>query len=119
GRDVLEGSMIADRYRIIRRIADGGMGSVYAAEHTQLGLQVAVKVLHPAMANKETFIARFKKEARAAATIGHENVVQVMDYGVHQDGPYMVMEFLHGEALSDRLHRSGKLSVESACRVMG
>jgi serine/threonine-protein kinase len=113
------GTIICDRYKILRRIGEGGMGAVYEAEHTGVGRRVAVKVLLPEFAKNQEVVARFEREARAAAEIGHDNIIDVLDVGNHEGQPFMVMEFLKGESLAARIERQGKLTPESAAYVMG
>jgi serine/threonine-protein kinase len=97
-------SELPSRYRVIRHVANGGMGGVYAAEDEVLGRTVAVKVLSPNLAEDAVNRQRFLREARAAARLsGHPNVVQVYDVGEYEDQPFMVMELMDGGALSTRL----------------
>ncbi len=104
---------LAGRYRIIRRVAEGGMGAIYEAVHTLIGRTVAIKVLHPSIAHDREIVRRFHNEARAAATIGHPNIVEAIDMGVLEDGsPFLVLEFLKGCSLAEELTRLGPLPVE-------
>jgi serine/threonine-protein kinase len=113
------GTVLGDRYRIIRRLGEGGMGTVYEAEHTSIGRRVAVKVLHPEYARKQELVERFELEARAAGSIGHEHIVAVLDFGTHEQVPYIAMEFLHGENLADVVERVRVLPVEIAAAIVG
>ncbi len=98
------------RFRLVRALGAGGMGEVYEAVQENLGKRVAVKVLHPHLANQALLVARFKREAESAARLGHENIVQVIDFGVDDDGTaFLVMEFLTGQPLSLALARDGRL----------
>ncbi len=106
------GDVVGDRYEIVRLIGEGGMGAVFEAKHRILGRAVAVKVLKPEIARQETFAARFLVEAKAAAELHHRNIVELTDYGVDGDRPYMVMEILRGESLAALLHREGALSMQ-------
>jgi len=116
----LVGRVIAERYRITALLGEGGMGAVYAAEHIALGRRVAIKRMHPELAEDERSVARFQREARTAAATGHENVVDVLDLGFAEDGaPYLVMEYLRGESLAKALKRQGRLPVKEACYVLG
>src|SRR5687767_5375576 len=91
------GIVLQDRYRIVRRLGGGGMGTVYEAEHLTLRKRVAVKALHPQFAAEQDMVARFQREAEAATAIGHPNIVEVNDLGRFPDGtPYMILEFLEG-----------------------
>ncbi|NVB37482.1 protein kinase [Pseudenhygromyxa sp. WMMC2535] len=104
------GRVIDGRYRVISHLSDGGMGSVYIAEHIQLSRQVAVKTLRADVADVETAAKRFEREARAASEIDHPNVVQVLDFGRLEEGDfYYVMELLQGRDFSKLLRESGRL----------
>jgi serine/threonine protein kinase len=110
------GSVINSKYRLVRILGDGGMGSVYEALHLALGTRVAVKVLHPELARRTGLVERFLQEARVAAQIRSPYVVQVTDVDRTPDGyAYIVMELLEGEPLSSVLDRQRKLSVTIAC----
>jgi eukaryotic-like serine/threonine-protein kinase len=95
-------------YRIVSEIGSGGMGVVYLAEHTLLGRKAAVKLLRREVAADQ--VERFFTEARAAATLHHPGLVEVFDFGHHTDGSaYIVMEYLHGESLAERLEHAPRL----------
>src|SRR5918911_285471 len=94
--------VVADRYRLERRIATGGMGEVWGATDLELGRRVALKLLGP-----EADPVRFEREAHAAASLSHPNVTQLFDYGAWQGRPYMVLELVPGGTLEDRL-RDGR-----------
>src|SRR5436190_23046345 len=97
-------------YRITARIGQGGMGTVYLAEHPGFGRRAAVKVLRPELAREPQLVQRFFNEARAANAIGHPGIVDVFDVGTLAGGiPYIVMEHLAGESLASRLRRNGRL----------
>jgi len=123
----IEGRVLGDRYRIISRLGQGGMGSVYLAEHVTLGKRMAVKVLRPEFSRDEELLDRFQHEARAASQIGQENIVEVFDFGHTPEGEaYFVMEALDGESLARVLHRDGPMPVARAlpiflqiCRALG
>lgn len=105
-------------YRIVRLIGTGGMGSVYEAVHAQIQRRAALKVLHKDFQKDPEFVQRFFNEARAVNIINHPNVVAVYDFGTASDGsPYIVMEYLEGDSLRQRLARSGKLAPETAMRI--
>lgn len=91
------------RYKILHRIGAGGMGAVYAAEHTQIGKKVAVKLLLASYAKIDEFRQRFEREARTTSKLTHLNCLQVSDFGVVDEGPYLVMEYLEGRSLSAAL----------------
>lgn len=99
-RDERLGRVLADRYRLDRRLSGGGMGAVYAARHLRIDSDVAVKVLHSSVAVGSELYKRFQQEARIGFTLQHPNIVQVKDFDQDSDGtPFMVMELLDGEDL--------------------
>src|SRR5438105_10508198 len=105
------GETIEGKYRITRLLGEGGMGSVYEGENTRIHRRVAIKVLHAAVAAKADVVQRFEREAQAAGRIGSEHIVEVLDLGTAADGErYMVMEFLEGESLGERIRRKQRLS---------
>ncbi len=105
-------------YNIVRLVGTGGMGSVYEAVHSQIQRRVAIKVLHKDFQQDPEFVQRFFNEARAVNIINHPNVVSISDFGTSAAGsPYIVMEYLEGDSLRQRLARSGKLSPEVAMRI--
>src|SRR4051794_11559511 len=97
------GLMIASRYRLERELARGGMGSVWLARHAQLDADVAIKFMAPEYSDSAEARERFEREAKACAQLKMPNVVQVHDYGIEGDTPYLVMELLVGEDLATRL----------------
>ncbi|MEO7331182.1 MAG: protein kinase [Minicystis sp.] len=112
---VRQGDILAGKYRVEKVLGIGGMGVVVAALHLELDQKVALKFLLPAAAGKPEVIARFSREARAAAKIRSEHVARVSDVGTLESGlPYIVMEYLDGGDLSDRLATKGPLSVSLA-----
>src|SRR4029453_4490906 len=116
--DPLVGSVLAERYEIVRRIGEGGMGAVYEARHTVIGKRVAVKVLLEKFLEKPDLVARLLQEARLASSIGHENIVDVTDFGTTTDGrAFVVMEFLEGESLAQLIIRDAPLPVERSLRI--
>lgn len=116
----LIGRTVAGRYRIVGLLGEGGMGAVYVAEHLLIGRRVALKRLHPELANDEKAVTRFQREARAAAATGHEHIVEVLDLGYSEDGaPFLVMEYVRGKSLTDILRREGRLVPERAAQIMG
>src|SRR5436190_4389467 len=113
-----EGTQVG-AYRVLRRIGEGGMGSVWLAEHVMLGRRAAIKVLHPELSNRAEIVTRFFNEARAATSIGDPGIVQIFDFGHHSDGSaYIAMELLDGEPLDRRLARHGALGLPEALRIM-
>jgi serine/threonine-protein kinase len=118
GFDPLVGAVLAGRYQVVRRIGEGGMGAVYEAKHTLIGKRVAVKVLLEKLVAKSDFVARLLQEARLASSIGHENIVDVNDFGTTDDGrSFVVMEFLDGESLAELTMREAPLPIERSLRI--
>jgi len=116
--DSLIGVSLAGRYLIVRRIGEGGMGAVYEAKHTVIGKRVAVKVLLEKFHSNRDLVARLLQEARLASSIGHENIVDVTDFGTTDDGrSFVVMEFLDGEPLAQLVMREAPLPVERSLRI--
>jgi len=123
----LVGRTVGERYRILGRIGEGGMGTVYLCEHIALGKRMAVKVLRPEFSRDEELLRRFQHEARAASQIGQENIIDVFDFGHTAEGSaYFVMEALEGESLGRILTREGPMSLQRAlpilmqiCRALG
>ena len=112
------GDMVEGRYRIISTLGEGGMGSVFLAEHTLIKRKVAIKILHPELATDADVIERFMNEARAAGTLGHPNIVESTDMGfMHSHVPYIAFEFLEGALLTDEIYRLGGLPVRRAVRI--
>jgi serine/threonine-protein kinase len=117
--DPLVGTVLAERYEIVRKIGEGGMGAVYEARHAIIGKRVAVKVLLEKFLENQELIARLLQEARLASSIGHENIVDVTDYGTTSDGrAFVVMEFLDGEALAQLVMRDAPLPVERSLSIL-
>jgi serine/threonine-protein kinase len=105
------GQIIEGKYRIVRVLGVGGMGSVYEGENTRIHRRVAIKVLHASVAQKGDFVQRFEREAQAAGRIGSQHIVEVLDLGNLPSGDrFMVMEFLEGEPLTNRIKRKGRLA---------
>ncbi len=97
--EVVEGALVDGRYLIKNRIGSGGMADVYCAEDRQLGRDIALKVLHRRFARDREFVERFRREASAAASLQHPNVVNVFDRGEHEGTYYIAMENLRGPTL--------------------
>lgn len=106
------GDCLSDKYQFIEPVGSGGMGIIYKARHLALNRIVAIKLLHPYLLNADTML-RFQREARTASKLRHPNLVEVQDVGTTDDGqPFMVMDFVEGESLSDCIKQKGRLSVE-------
>ncbi|MFM2419020.1 MAG: hypothetical protein RL385_3743 [Pseudomonadota bacterium] len=117
--DPLLGRVIDSRYRVERIIGEGGMGIVYGATHIALNKAVAIKVLRGEMARDADAVQRFAQEAQAASSIGHENIVDIADFGRLPDGnAYFVMELLGGRPLSDLIKLGGALPTADALSVL-
>jgi len=114
GADSLIGRVLADRYHILKRIGEGGMGRVYLGEHVKMNRQCAIKVMGPALVNDAESAARFAREASNAARIIHPNVAAVFDYGESDGLIYLVMEFVDGEPLARLLTREAPLALDRA-----
>jgi serine/threonine-protein kinase len=111
--------VLARRYEVVRRVGVGGMADVYLAEDTQLGRQVALKILHPQYAGDASFVERFRREALSAAKLQHPNIVQIYDSGQEGDFNFIVMEYVEGRSLKDYLSEVGQLEIREAARVAG
>lgn len=117
----LTGEVIDGRYQLTRVVASGGMATIYAALDLRLDRHVAVKVMHPHLAQDEQFVSRFIREAKAAASLSHPNIVSVLDQGWNQGGVpcvFIVMELVEGATLRDYLHEQGALKVERVLQIM-
>jgi hypothetical protein len=110
-------AVLGERYRLLERIAAGGMGTVWRAEDTVLHRPVAVKMLNEGLSADQRFVERFRGEAKAAAGLVHPNVAGVYDYGEDGGRPYIVMELIEGETLAARLRGSGPLEPEEVARI--
>jgi len=119
GDDVAKpGDVIEGRYRIIKVLGAGGMGTVFLAEHALIKRRVAIKILHPELATDENVVERFMNEARAAGLLGHPNIVESTDMGfTHGHVPYIVFEYLEGTLLTDEIYRVGGMPVRRTVRI--
>jgi len=115
----LAGEIIDGRYEVEAVLGQGGMGKVYAVLHRALGKRFALKMMRPELAAQGDLAARFIQEARAAALIGHPNVVQISDFGQVSGGtPYFIMELLDGAPLSKLLRQGGPPSIDFSVRIL-
>ena len=116
-RSVTEIRTLSGRYQIVRHLARGGMGDVFEAKDLSLGRTVAIKILHPNFASDAAFTARFRREAQAAANLGHPNIVGIYDFGEDGDTYYMVMELIEGRTLRDVVRAEGPLLPRRAAEI--
>src|SRR6267378_1452441 len=114
GREILNGE-----FRILEKIGTGGMGSVYRANQTAMNRLVAVKILHPKLANRRDLVSRFRREAKAMSHLTHPNTVKVFLYGELDDGSlYIVMEHLEGKNLNQTVRAEGPMAYERALPIL-
>ena len=107
-----KGQKISDRYEIIRSIGEGGMANVYLAHDIILDRDVAIKVLRGDLANDEKFVRRFQREALAASSLSHPNIVEMYDVGEDNGNYYIVMEYVDGKTLKQVIKKRGSFDVE-------
>jgi len=104
------GQIVKERYEILEILGEGGMAFVYKARDTQLERFVAIKTLKPNYVNQETFVDRFKREAKTAANLNHPNIVQIFDWGIEKE-PYFVMEYIEGNTLTSIIAKNRTISL--------
>ena len=117
----LTGEIIDGRYQLLRQVATGGMASIYEGFDTRLDRKVAVKIMHPHLAQDEQFVERFIREAKAAAALSHPNIVAVQDQGWNQSGTpavFIVMEMVEGHTLREYLNEQGRLTYRDGIRFL-
>ena len=114
--DPLIGLLVDERYRVTRRLARGGMATVYVAQDERLDRPVALKVMHPHLADSAAFVERFRREARSAARIVHPGVVSVFDQGIVTGQGFLVMELIDGTNLRQLLRAQGAFTIPQALR---
>lgn len=114
----VEGKWLGGRYQILQRAGGGGMAVVYKAMDTALGRHVAVKVMNDSLSHDEDFIRRFEREAHAAGSLSHSNVVQVFDVGREGNTHYIVMEYIEGASLMDQIEERGRIPAEEAAYIV-
>ncbi len=114
----LVGQVLADRYHVVKKLGEGGMGQVYLAEHVKMGRRSAIKVMNPSLVHDADALARFNREAANASRITHPNVCAIYDFGETPDGLiYLAMEYIEGEPLTDLLAREGVLPPRRAAHI--
>ena len=111
------GRVLGDRYRLVTAVGTGASAHVYLADDVSLHRQVAIKVLHPALAGDQSFLKRFRAEARAVAALNHPNILRVYDWGEESGEPYLVLEYLAGGSLRQIYDTGVLLTPEQAVRV--
>ncbi len=117
--DLIAGTVLGDRYRIVRKLGEGGMGAVYEGEHTLIKRRVAIKCLHARYAREAKMAIRFKREAMAATAIGHPNIVECTDMGRTPDGSlFMVLELLQGTDWARELDRTGPQPLSRVVHIL-
>lgn len=110
--------MIDDRYKVVKVLGEGGMAIVYLAEDIITNKEVAVKIIKEETMKNPVNLTRFEREARAAASLNHQNIVRVINLGTFDGRPYMVNEYIKGKTLRDTLNVRGKFSFLEACDIM-
>ncbi len=112
------GDVIAERYHVLKKLGEGGMGAVYLAEHVKMGRKSAVKIMNPGMVNDADAIQRFNREATNASRITHPNVAAIYDFGETREGLiYLAMEFIEGDSLTAVIERLGALPPQRAANI--
>jgi serine/threonine-protein kinase len=117
----LSGELIDGRYQLIRQVASGGMASIYEGFDTRLDRKVAVKIMHSHLAQDEQFVERFIREAKAAASLSHPNIVAVQDQGWNQSGTpavFIVMEMVDGHTLREYLNEQGRIQIRDGIKFL-
>ncbi|MFW5739667.1 MAG: serine/threonine-protein kinase [Myxococcota bacterium] len=115
---VRRGDVVAGKYRLVRELGSGSQGRVWEGVHLQMGTPLAVKVLDPNLASRPDYVSRFKREASAAAALRSPHVVQIFDFGIWEEIPYIAMELLEGEDLGSRLDRNGRLPAPAVSAIV-
>jgi serine/threonine-protein kinase len=112
------GQVLADRYRIVRLLGEGGMGQVFEAQHVNINKRFAIKLLRPEIVSNHEAVQRFRQEAWSASSIGHDNIIEIDDFATLPNGAvYLAMEFLAGQSLSERMKAGPPLEVADALDV--
>ena len=116
----LVGTVIADRYRIVSRIGEGGMGQVYLAEHVRMKRKSAIKIMRPALVGDIEALQRFTREAEHASQLSHPNIAAIFDFGETPEGVvYLAMEYVDGQSMGAMLDRDGVLHPDVAADILG
>src|SRR5439155_23583879 len=114
--DAREGKVLQGCYRILSMLAEGGMGVVYKAERVGIGRPVVVKFLHAMLSEKPGIVDRFEREARATARLNHPHCVALVDFGIDEGAPFLVMDYVEGQTLADLLDQ-GPVSPVRAVKI--
>src|SRR5699024_7256144 len=115
---MLAGHLLSERYQIKRMIGGGGMALLYLAYDEILSREEAIKVLQPEYANDQQFIERIHREAQAATSLSHPNIVNIYDVGEEEDILYIVMEYVRGRTLKEYIQQQGAVDVVEAVEIM-
>ena len=119
-RDPLADTIIGERYRILARIGEGGMGTVFRVEHTLMKKVLALKLLRAEFSDVPDATRRFEREAQSASRLSHPNIISVTDFGHDPNGGlFLVMEFVAGEPLSEVILQGGRMEAARACHLAG
>src|SRR3954469_16519780 len=119
GLETLKGSMQSvGNYDLLEKIAEGGMGAIYRGRDRPTGQTVALKVMAPHIASNAVLLKRFEQEFKAANRLDHPNIVRALDYGEADGSPYLVMEFVEGESLGQKLDRDGAMAEAESIRII-
>jgi serine/threonine protein kinase len=105
-------------YDLLEKIAEGGMGAIYRGRHRESGMIVAIKIMAPHLTQNTLLLKRFEQEFRAASRLDHPNIVRALDYSDNGNMPYLVMEFVEGESLGQKIERDGAMSETEAIRII-
>ncbi len=116
--DTKQNTEIFGDYEVVSKIADGGMGTVYKGRHRTTGEVVAIKVMSAHMAKNSVLRRRLEQEYKAAHHLNHPNIVRALAFGNNGPCPYLVMEYVEGESLGDRLERSGRIDEQEAVKII-
>lgn len=111
-------TLLDNRYELLERIGDGGMAEVYRAHDKMLDRYVAIKILHPQFTNDESFVTRFRREAQSAAKLSHPNIVNIYDVGSCDGKYFIVMEYIKGETLKDKIKREAPLPINVTLNIV-
>lgn len=115
--DTLLNAVLAEKYRVLHEVGRGGMSVVYKGVQEFVDREVAIKILQSQLVSDPTSVKRFQQEAQAASLLKHENIIKMYDFGIHDGRPYLVMDFLVGESLSDIIRRDNQVECERAIRI--